>query len=63
MVLDENIETFMLHFASFILESMTIHLAQKTQITLLVAKTSIVLAKYLNFANVFLKKLAIKISK
>lgn len=39
------------------------YLAQKTQIVLLIAKNVTVLTKYINFVNVFLKKLAIKLIK
>lgn len=38
-------------------------MTQKAQITLLVIKKVIVLNMYLNFANIFLKKIAIKLFK
>lgn len=37
---------------------MTIHLAQKTQIASLITKDVVILAESLNYADVFLKKLA-----
>lgn len=42
-----------------------IYLAQKMQISFLNMKKSFksILAKYINYANIFLKKLAIKLSK
>ena len=47
----------MLHVSFLSLKSrMTIHLTKKAKITLLIAKKVIVLAKYLDFANVFSKK-------
>ena len=46
-----------MHVASLTL-NITIYLAQKTQIALLLAKKVIILAKHTDFANVFLKKLA-----
>lgn len=57
MALDENIKTFVIHISSLDLRlKITIHLAKNAQITLLLAKKVTVLAKYLNFADVFLKK-------
>lgn len=40
-----------------------IHLAQKAQITLLVTKKVSILVKYLDFVNLFLKKLVAKLFK
>ena len=59
MALDEDIKTFMIHISSLSLGSrMTIYLAKKTQIALLLAKKVIILAKYLDFANAFLEESA-----
>ena len=59
MALDENIEAFVVYVNSLSLGSkMTIHLAGKAQIALLLAKKVTVLAKYLDFADVFLKESA-----
>ena len=51
-VLDKNIEVFVVHINS-LKSKMTIHLARKTQIALLLAKKVTVPVKYLDFANVF----------
>ena len=57
VALDENIKTFVVHDRS--LESKkTIYLARKAQIGLVLAKEVTILAKYSDFANVFLEKLA-----
>ena len=59
VALDENIETFVLHMSSLSLGSkMTIHLAWKPQIALLLAKEVTISAKYSDFTDVFLKKSA-----
>ena len=55
--MDENIEAFVVYVNSLRLK-MTIHLAKKVQIALLLAKKVTILTKYLDFANVFLEKLA-----
>ena len=55
--LDENIEAFIVYITLLILK-ITIYLARKAQIALLIAKEVIVLAKYTNFGNVFSNKLA-----
>ena len=55
--LDENIKAFMVH-VSCLGSKMTIHSARKAQLALLLAKKVTVLAKYLDFADVFLKKSA-----
>ena len=57
MALNENIKTFVIH-VSFLKSKIIIHLARKAQMALLLAKKVIILAKYLDFANVFLKKVA-----
>ena len=58
MSLDENIEVFIVYISSLSLKSkITIYLSKKAQIALLLAKKITVLAKYLDFANVFFKEL------
>ena len=57
MVLDENIIAFVVHIAS-LTPKMTIDSARKIQILLFITKKSTVPAKYLDFDDVFLKKLA-----
>lgn len=57
-------ETFIVYIALLNLDTkIMMYLAQKTQIVLLIAKNVTVLTKYINFVNVFLKKLAIKLIK
>lgn len=57
-------ETFIVYIALLSLDTkIMMCLAQKTQIVLLIAKNVTVLPKYINFVNVFLKKLAIKLIK
>ena len=56
-MLDENVEVFVVHMASLIWK-MTIYLAQKAQIVLLLAKEVTVLVEYTHFTNVFSKKSA-----
>ena len=56
-VLDENIEAFVIYVSS-LGSKITIHLAKKAQITLLLAKKVTVLAKYSDFADIFLEKSA-----
>ena len=57
-------ETFIIYIALLSLDTkIMMYLAQKTQIVLLIAKNVTVLAKYINFVNVFLKKSAIKLVK
>lgn len=57
-------ETFIVYKALLSLDTkIMMYLAQKTQIVLLIAKNVTVLTKYINFVNVFLKKLAIKLIK
>ena len=55
--MDRNIEAFVVYMISFTLK-MTIYSAYKAQIALLITKKVIILAKYADFANIFLKKLA-----
>lgn len=57
-------ETFIVYIALLSLDTkIMMYLAQKTQIVFLIAKNVTVLTKYINFVNVFLKKLAIKLIK
>ena len=55
MALNENIKAFIVHVSSLGLRN-TIHQARKAQMALLLAKVVTVLAKYLDFADVFLKE-------
>ena len=57
MGLDENIKAFVLHISSLRLR-ITIHSVKKTNMALLLVKKVTVSAKYSDFANAFLKKLA-----
>ena len=57
VALNKNIEAFVVHVSSLSLGSkMTIHLAWKAQIALLLAREVTVLAEYLDFANIFSKE-------
>ena len=56
-VLDENIEAFVVHI-SFLGSRITIHLAKKAQIALLLAEKVIFPAKHSDFADVFLEESA-----
>ena len=59
MVLNKNIEAFVVYISSLSLGlRMTIHPAKKVSIVLLLAKEVTVLAEYSDFANIFLKKSA-----
>ena len=55
--LDENIEAFMMYVSSLGLR-ITIYLARMALMALLLAKKVTILAKYSDFANVFLEKSA-----
>ena len=55
MALDGNTKVFIVYVAS-LTSKITIHLACKVQITLLIIKKVIVLAKYLDFTDVFSKE-------
>ena len=55
--LDENIRAFVVHIRS-LRSRMTIHLARKVQLALLLAEKFTDLAKYSDFADVFSEKLA-----
>lgn len=56
-VLDEDVEAFIVHMISLSLGWMTIYRARKAQIALLLIKEVTVLTKYINFTDVFSKKL------
>ena len=59
MTLNENIEIFVVDVSFLCLRSkITIYLARKAHIASLLVEKVTILSKYLNFANVFLKKLA-----
>lgn len=60
--LDLGKEEFILHMA-YPSAKISIYLACKAQIVLLMAKKVIIPIKYLNFADVFLKKSVIKLFK
>lgn len=56
VALDPTKKTFVIHIAFLFLSSkITIHLAWKTQIALLIAEEVAITAKYSNYANVFSK--------
>ena len=57
VALHENVEFFIIYMALFT-SKILIHLIFKAQTWLLLVEKVIVLAKYLDFANVFSKKLA-----
>lgn len=62
MALSENVEVFVVYVTFQSLSfKMTIHLAQKAQIVLLVAKKIAIPAEYSNFAVVFSQKLVIEL--
>ena len=56
-MLDENFEAFVVHVSS-LGSKMTIHLARKAQLALLLAKKVTVSTDYLDFADVFLEESA-----
>ena len=58
MALDENIEAFVVYISS-LRPRITIYLAKKAQIALLLAEVVTVPAEYSDFLNVFLEKSAI----
>lgn len=61
MALNKNVEAFVVHVFFLNLESMIIYPAQKAQITLLITEIVTIPAQYLNYINIFSKKLAIKL--
>lgn len=54
MVLDKNVEAFMIHIAAFSLKKFLIYPPWEAEIVLLIVKKVAILAKYLDYANVFL---------
>lgn len=63
-ILDPGKEIFVIYITCLGLSSkMSIYQTWKAQIILLVAKKIIIPAKYLDFANIFLEKLAIELFK
>ena len=62
MALDENIKAFVMYI-SFLGLKIPIHPMKKAQMALLLGKKSTIMAKFLDFTNVFLKKLANIFSK
>ncbi len=62
--LDENVEAFVVHVASLSLGSkMSIHPARKAQIASLLTEEVTILAKYLDYTDVFLKDSAAELLK
>lgn len=61
IVLNENVEVFVVHLTFFSFNKLTIiiHLARKAQIALLFTKKIKISNNYLDFSNVFLKKNAL----
>ena len=57
MALDENFEAFIVYMALFI-SKIIIHLVCKALMALFIIEKIFVLAKYADFANIFLKKVA-----
>ena len=57
ITLDENIKAFMVHVSS-LGSKITIHLARKAQMALLLVKEVIIPAEYLDFADIFSEELA-----
>lgn len=57
VVLDKDVKFFMVYKASFV-SKISIHLAQKAQIVVLITKKVTNVAEYKDFTNMFLKKLA-----
>lgn len=55
MVLNKNIKAFVIYITFLNLSLILIHLARKTQIASLIIKKIIILNKYSDFANIFLK--------
>lgn len=53
IILDKTVEIFVVYIISFNLSLISIYLAQKAQIALLIAKKVKISAKYLNLSNIF----------
>ena len=63
MVLDKNVETFVIYIISFKLNLILIHLAQNAQIAFVVVKEIKIPTKYLHFLDVFFRKNALILSE
>lgn len=64
MVLNKNVKVFIVYIIFLNLGSkILIHQVYKVQINLLIVKKVIILAKYLDYINIFSKKLAAKLLK
>lgn len=63
VALDENIEVFIVHITSLSLRQITIHLAQKAQIALLIIENINILSKYLDFIDIYLKESIVELPK
>lgn len=61
--LEKNIKNFVIYITSFNSKQITIYLAWEAQIDLLLTKKFVILAKYLDFVDIFLKTLAAKLFK
>lgn len=61
--MNENSKTFIIHIVFFNLGSNSTYSDKKAQITFLIAKKVKILNKYSDFANVFLKKKTLELSK
>lgn len=61
--LDKNIEAFVVYVTSLSLSLMSIYLAKKAQIVLLLARKIKILAKYLDFSDVFLEEKPLVLQK
>ena len=56
MMLDKNVEIFVVYIISLSFNSMLIHSAQEAQITLLVIKKMQISFKYSDFSNIILEE-------
>ena len=56
MLLDKNIEVFVMYITFFSFSLILIHLAKKIKIALLLTEKVTISNKYLDFINIFLKK-------
>lgn len=63
MGLNKTIKACVIYIIFFYPKLMIIYLTQKTQTALLFIKNLTILSKYLDFANIFPKKLAVKLPK
>ena len=63
MVLDKNVEAFVVHVTSFSLNSMSIYPARAAQIASLIAKEMQIPTDYLDFSDVFSEEKALVLPK